>query len=332
MMDPYQVLGVDRTADHEDIAKAYRSLAAKYHPDKNPDDPSGAAQKFKEVTAAFEIIGTQEKRRNYDFYGNKVHSFNFRSRNAVDDVFDNIFSQFFGDQRRGSQGSKVRVKISLREAFLGCEKKVQTERRSGCSECKGTGASLWDSCSGCAGKGFVLVGHGGIKVQSACSICQGRGSVPSKRCQECNGRGYMVDEVKEINVKIPPGIGDNNQVRLAGEAGDGSDLFVIVNVEKDSNFTRQDNFLFGAVDVPYTVLVMGGVATLDVFGTSVSIKIPPRTTGGSRMRVKGQGMPTLQNPAVRGDLFVDLRLKVPKFVSEKHARLLEALAKIEEQD
>lgn len=332
MIDPYKVLGIDRGATQEDISRAYRSLAAKYHPDKNPDDTSGAAHKFKEATAAFEMIGTLESRRNYDFYGNRAHSFNFRSRNTVDDVFDNMLQQFFGDQKKGNKGSKVRVKISLREAFLGCEKKVQTERQKGCGECKGTGAALWDSCSGCSGRGFVLVGHGGIKVQSSCSLCQGKGSVPSKICQECNGRGYVVEDVKEVSVTIPQGIGDNNQIRLAGEAGDGSDLFVIVNIEKDSNFTRQENFLFGSVDVPYTVLIMGGTAMIDVFGTSVSIKIPPRTNGGTRLRIKGQGMPILQNPSVRGDLFVDLRLRIPKFISEKHARLLEALAKIEEKD
>lgn len=326
-MDPYLVLGVDRNASREHIAKSYRVLASKYHPDKNPDPE--AAAKFKEVAAAFEVIGDEDKRRHFDLYGNQVPSFSFRSRNSVDDVFDNIFSNFFGNQKKGPSGSRVRLKISLRDAYFGCDRKISTEKHKFCSACQGTGSSSWKSCSNCAGKGFLFTNNGQIKVQESCSKCQGKGSFSEKSCADCQGKGYSVDSVKELSVKIPPGIDDGNQIRIAGEAADGSDLFVVVSVDKDPSFVRQDRFLIGNIEAPYSTLVLGGSVDMDLFGTKISIKIPPRMNAGSRMRIKGQGMPLIQNPNMRGDLLVDIRLKMPKTVDKDHANLLDSLSKID---
>lgn len=331
-MDPYQVLGVDRKATQDEIARAYRTLAAKHHPDRNPGNQQEAAAKFKEATAAWELIGSEDKRRQYDFYGNQAPSFSFRSRNSVDDVFDNIFDHVFGNQKRGPGGSRVRVRISLRDAFAGCDKAVQTEKHTPCDPCKGTGSSSWEPCQPCGGRGFVIVGNGHIRLQSSCSHCGGRGSVSRNACESCQGRGYNVDSVKDVAVKIPPGIDDGAQIRLAGEAADGGDLFVVVNVDRDPNFSRQDRMLIGRADVPYHILVVGGTVSLDLFGTEISVKVPPRTSAGSRVRIKGQGMPAIQNPSVRGDLFVDLRLKMPKTVSKEHEKLLKSLAKFDEKD
>lgn len=328
-MDPYKILGVERKSTQEQISKAYRTLATKYHPDRNPDNASEAAAKFKEVTAAFEMIGDEEKRRYFDFYGNQVPSFSFRNRNTVDDVFDNIFGSVFGNQKRGPAGSKIRVKITLQEAFRGCEKTVSSEGHKFCDPCKGTGSSSWEPCQKCSGRGFVLTGNGHIKVQSSCAHCSGRGAISTKKCESCHGKGYEVDQVKQIVVKIPPGVDDGNQIRLAGEGADGSDLFVTVNVEKDLNFTRDDKFLIGKLEVPYHTLVKGGLANMDFFGSQVTIRIPPRTPAGSRMRIKGQGMPMLYNSEVRGDLIVDIRLRIPSSLTKEHEKLLDELAKLD---
>jgi molecular chaperone DnaJ len=331
-MDPYRVLGVDRKATQDEIARAYRALAAKHHPDRNPESQKEAADRFKEVTAAFEAIGTEEKRKRYDFYGGQIPAFSFRSRNSVDEVFNNIFEQFFGDQKRGSSGSRVRVKISLREAFHGCDKTVRSENHKFCDPCKGTGSSSWESCSYCGGRGFVLTGNGHIKIQSACTQCQGRGSLSSMKCESCQGKGYNSDFSKDVTVKIPAGIDDGSQIRIAGESADGNDLFVVVNIDKDPDFVRQDRLLIGSVEVPYHILVMGGAVSVDLFGTGISLKIPPRTPAGSRMRIKGQGMPALQNPSVRGDLIMEMKLKIPNSLSKEHEKLLKSLAKLDEKD
>jgi molecular chaperone DnaJ len=329
MMDPYSVLGVAKTSSHDEIVKAYRSLANKYHPDKNPDSPREAAEKFKEVSAAFELVGDEQKRRQFDFFGtSSPPSFSFRSRNSVDDVFDNMFSQFFGEQKFG--GSKVRIRVSLKDVYLGSTKKVKTEKRSLCDPCKGTGSSAWDPCVTCSGKGFIFLNNGPLRVQTSCSVCLGRGSVSKFKCEICQGNGHLVDLVKELDVKIPAGVEDGTQIRLAGAAADGNDLFVVVNIEKDELFSRENKFLVGHVDVSYPVLVMGGEVSYDVFGTKLLIKIPPRTKAGTRMRIKGQGMPLVHNPSAKGDLLVEVRLKMPGEVDKAHERLLARLLKIDQ--
>lgn len=329
-MDPYSVLGVDKKASQDQIAKAYRSLATKYHPDKNLDNQKEAAEKFKEVSAAFELIGDDQKRQQFDFFGNSSPpSFSFRSRNSVDDVFDNIFSQFFGEQKSQLGGSKVRIRVSLKDVCLGSIKKVKTEKRNLCDPCKGTGSSEWDPCSTCSGKGFIFVNNGPLRVQTSCSVCLGKGSVSKFKCQVCQGNGYLVDLVKEVDVKIPAGIEDGTQIRLAGAAADGNDLFVVVNIEKDELFSRENKFLVGYVDVSYPVLVMGGEVPYDVFGTKLLINIPPRTKTGVRLRIKNQGIPCLHDPNIKGDLLVEIRLKMPKEVSKSHERMLSQLLKID---
>jgi len=331
-MDPYSVLGVAKTSSHDEIVKAYRLLATKYHPDKNPDSPREAAEKFKEVSAAFELIGDEQKRQRFDLFGtsNPPPSFSFRSRNSVDNVFDNIFSQFFGEQKSQFGGSKVRIKVSLKDVYLGSTKKIKTEKRSLCDPCKGTGSSEWEPCVGCSSKGFIFVNNGPLKIQTSCSVCLGKGSVSKLKCETCKGDGYLVDLVKEVDVKIPAGIADGTQIRLANAAADGNDLFVVVNAEKDDLFSRENKFLVGHVDVSYPVLVMGGEIPYDVFGTKLSIKIPPRTKTGVRLRIKNQGMPLLSDPNIKGDLLVEIRLKMPKELSKPHEKMLSRLLKMDQ--
>jgi len=326
--DPYQVLGVGKDASQEEITKAYRSLATKFHPDKNPQSPSDAAEKFKEISAAFEILGNDQRRRDYDFYSSGVPSFSFRSRNSVDNVFDNIFSQMFGDQRSPA-ASKVRARVTLAEAYRGCEKIIPVEKHSSCGSCKGTGSSEWNGCSKCEGRGFVIASNGPMRMQISCTFCRGMGSVSVKKCGDCKGRGYLVDSVRDVEIKIPPGVDEGNQVRLAGEGSDGGDLFVVVSVDKDENISRQDGFLMGRLEVPYSKLVLGGEEHFDLFGSLLEVKIAPRLNAGKKLRIKGQGMPSLRDPSVRGDILLDICLKMPGELTKEHSKAIEKLSKIE---
>jgi molecular chaperone DnaJ len=325
-MDPYLVLGVDRGASQEEILKAYRSLAAKHHPDKNPDNISESSDKFKQINAAFELISDDQKRKHYDFFG-KSHAptFSFRSRNSVDDIFDNIFSNVFGDQKK----SKLRLKISLLEAYLGCSKIVKSEKHKLCDFCKGTGSSSWQPCSKCDNKGFVFTNNGSLRIQTSCSNCNGRGSISLEKCKDCLSKGYTIDYVKDVSVLVPRGIEEGAQIRLANASADGSDLFIVINIEKDLNIFREGKNLIGSMEVPYHILVLGGDINYDLFGTKINIKIRPKTNAGSRIRIKNQGMPNYHNPNLKGDLFIDLKLKMPKTVTKEYEDAILELSKIQ---
>jgi molecular chaperone DnaJ len=168
-----------------------------------------------------------------------------------------------------------------------------------------------------------------MRVQVSCSFCSGKGSVSSESCKGCEGKGYVVDFVKTLNVKIPAGIEDENQIRLAGEAADGNDLFLIVNVEKHPIFRREDKFLVGQIEVPYSTLVLGGEVDMDLFGTKITVKISPKTKTGTKLRLKKQGMPSLQKQNLRGDLILEVVLRMPQVVTRDHEKILSRLAKIE---
>ena len=327
-MDPYRVLGVGRDATQEDISKAYRSLAVRFHPDRNPDNQEAAAM-FKEATAAFELIGTVEKKRSYDLASSRPATFNFRSRNSVDDVFDNLFSQFFGSKGGDDQGfSRSRVRVSLSDAYYGCTRKVGFESRETCESCSGTGSTKWSSCAPCGGTGFVMSSDGHIRIQTSCVACSGRGSTPLQSCSPCNGRGYRVSAERSVEVRIPAGVEDGTQIRVADEAS-GGDLFVLVSVEKSPAVSRHKSDLFVSVDIPYSTLVLGGETSFDLFGSSVSFRVPRGTRAGSRIRIKGMGMPHMRNESARGDLFVEVGLFVPASLTKEHERLVTRLAKIE---
>jgi molecular chaperone DnaJ len=331
--DPYLVLGVDRKASQDEIGKAFRSLASKYHPDRNPDNPQEASVKFKEVTAAYELVGDESKRKQYDFYASgQFSSFGFRTRNGVDEVFDNLFSQFFGNGRPHASAARTRVRVSLAEAFSGCSKTVKSETHEKCEACSGTGSSEWRRCDGCGGSGFLFTSEGPMRIQTSCVHCSGRGSVSKSSCRSCNGRGHSVRSERGVEVSIPPGAEDGMQIRLAGEGPNGIDLFVAVVVDKHPSIERQQRNLIASVEVSYSTLVLGGDAAFSLFGSEMSVKIPPRSKAGSRLRIKGQGMPAVQNPKLRGDLFLEIRLRIPGDVGPEYEALLKKLEKLDSRD
>jgi len=330
MKNPYQVLGIKKEASQAEIMKAYRFLANKYHPDKNLDKKEEATKKFKEISEAFEIIGDEKKRREFDSVGHfPFSSFNFRSRNSVDDVFSNLFSNFF-DTKNSHGGSKVRLKISFEESYFGCVKKVNSEKHKICEGCKGTGSSSWESCSSCQGQGFVFFNNGPMKIRSSCSSCSGKGSFSKEKCGICDGKSYLIDSTKEVEVKVPPGIDDGTQIRMAGEAADGGDFFVVVNVEKDPRFIRNGNLLFGSLDVSYSTLVLGGKVEYDFLNSKIDVNILPKTKSGSKLRLKNQGIPMVGNPSLKGDLIVQVNLKMPdKEINTEYKKLLNKIYKLE---
>jgi molecular chaperone DnaJ len=331
--DPYLVLGVDRKASQDEIGKAFRSLASKYHPDRNPDNPQEASVKFKEVTAAYELLGDESKRKQYDFYSSgQFPGFGFRTRNSVDDVFDNLFSQFFGNGRPHPSAARTRVRVSLAEAFSGCTKVVKGESHESCGACSGTGSSEWRRCDGCNGSGFLFTSEGPMRIQTSCVHCSGRGSVSKQSCRSCNGRGQVVKSERQVEVAIPPGAEDGMQIRLAGEGPNGGDLFAAVVVDKHPAIERHQRNLVSAVEVPYSTLVLGGDTSFRLFDSEISVKIPPRTKAGSRLRIRGQGMPALQNPKLRGDLFLEISLKIPGEIGAEHEKLLKKLEKLDSSD
>lgn len=262
MKDYYSILGVQKNASQEDILKAYRELALKYHPDRNPDDSEEAAKKFKEIQQAFDSLSDPYKKASYDNFQNSP--FQFRSR-SPEDIFS-AFTDFF--EKTQTNGSRVRVKISLEEAYYGCEKLVN------------------------------VYNH------------------------EVNS------EAKEILVKIPPGIDENTQIRVPQPNGD---LFVVATILKDQNLKREGKHLFGELEIPYHTLVLGGKVNYKLFNHSMEIKIRPNTRTGSKIRLKGQGMPTLQRPDVKGDLFVFINLKMPQNLTEDHKKNIEKLIEFEEK-
>lgn len=308
MKDYHRVLGVNKHSSLEEINKAYRNLVIKYHPDKNQDKK--AIEKFKEIQEAYENLKTSKP------------VFSFNVKNSVDDVFDNVFSKIFGNQS-SQKSSKVRLKISLEESYRGCEKNIEIEKNNFCEKCLGTGGLSWTPCEKCKGKGFIYKNES-ITIQSSCAYCNGKGNIIDEKCNNCMGNGFFISEKKIKTINIPAGISDETQIRLAGE-NFGDDLYVVVNVQKDEIFDRKDNNLICDVEVPYHVLVFGGNINFNIFKEQINIKIKPRTKTGSKIFVNGLGFPSLDDVKNRGQLQLNVQLKLPDQMTKDHKQLIEKL-------
>jgi molecular chaperone DnaJ len=307
MKDYFKILGIKKNSTQEEINKAYRNLVLQYHPDKNTS--SEAIEKFKEIQEAYEFL--------------KIHkpSFSFASKNSVDDVFDNLFSKIFGDQKNNS--SKVRLKITLEESYRGCEKEIEVDNHQNCSTCEGTGGTSWASCEKCSGRGFIYINS--LSIQSACSYCEGKGNNISEKCFDCNGNGFLVKNKNKVLVSVPAGIKQDTQIRLAGEGSGGGDLFVIINITKDHLFDRKNNELVASLEVPYHILVFGGLVDFFVFKEKIKVKIKPRTKTGSKIIINNIGFPLLENEKIRGGLELNVQLKLPDKMTKDHKQLIEKL-------
>ena len=334
MKDYYQILEIDKKATVDEIKKAYRKLAKKYHPDVNKEE--SASEKFKELTEAYEVLSNNSKRRNYDLGSNSFGSNSFGSSSFYNPFGGDLFGFRPTREPQGRKQSHTRVTlvISLKEAKEGCEKEVEFKDEEICKDCNGEGASEYEKCSYCNGVGYVqsqskLNKNSDIWiVRQSCSICNQTGRVPKESCKTCSGSGTINNGMKKTEVEIPPGISDGSQLRVRGQGPANSDLFVRVVVKEDEGVVRKGNHLFSSLDVDYPTLILGGEEEFELFGEKLSVKIKPKTEVGSTLRLQGQGMPIAQIPDTNGDLYLSINLKMPQKITQEYKKLLEKIRKL----
>ena len=356
--DYYEVLSVERTADGEEIKRAYRRMAMKYHPDRNPGDPEAEAN-FKECAEAYEVLSDSQKRQAYDQYGHEgvrgagsaAHDF---SRMNVDDIFsmfNDIFGGGGGQRRQGGQrvvrgyDLETEVSITLEDVLSGCEREVEFTRMDVCETCTGSGSKPGTSpkpCETCGGQGKVQqAGLGGMfRMVTACPHCRGRGTVIVEKCSTCRGKG-RVPKKRTIAVKIPPGIHSGQAVRVAGEgeppppeaspsgAGQRGDLHVVVSVEEHDLFVREDDHLMLEMPISFTQASLGAEVEVPTLEGSHEIKIPKGTQFGKLFRLSGHGLPNLRSGR-RGDLIAVTRIEIPTKLSSQQEKLLREFAETED--
>ena len=346
--DYYEVLGVSKTADDAELKKAYRALAKKYHPDMNPGDAE-AEKKFKEASEAYAILSDPEKRRQYDQFGHAAFEggaggggFDFSGMD-MSDIFGDLFGDLFGGGSRSRrsyngpmQGANVRtgVRITLAEAVTGCEKELTINQKEECTQCHGTGAKTGTTpiiCPKCQGKGQVIYSQqslfGMMQNVQTCPDCRGTGKIIRERCPHCGGSGYTSSR-KKIKVSIPAGIDDGQMVRLRGQGepgtrgGERGDLLVEVSVAQDPAFARQDMDIYSMTNISYAQAALGGDIRVRTVDGEVIYTIRPGTQTGTRVRLKGKGMPSVRNKNIRGDHYLTLNVQVPTRLSEEAKQAL----------
>lgn len=348
--DYYEVLSVERTASDKDIKSAYRKLALKYHPDRNPGDAE-AEERFKEAAEAFAVLADQEKRPLYDRYGHAGVSGPGGGSPAFDpsvfsdfgDLFGGIGDifglgdMFGGGRRRGGprRGSDLRydLEVSFEQAAFGHETTLQIPREETCETCKGSGAAAGTSietCGQCRGSGQLRYQQGFFTVARPCGTCRGTGRVIATPCATCRGAGRVTQE-RKLTVKIPAGIATGQRLRLMGEGEHGTgngppgDLYVVIHVADHPFFKREEDDLFAEVPVQFTTLVLGGridVPTLG--GGTAALDIPEGTAAGTSFRLRGKGLANVSGRGV-GDMHVTVSVSVPRKISREVRQTLEAL-------
>ncbi|MGD0725256.1 MAG: molecular chaperone DnaJ [Spirochaetia bacterium] len=360
--DFYEVLGVQKNASREEIKKAYRQLAIKHHPDRNPENKD-SEEKFKEATEAYEILADDRKRQAYDQYGfaglsgmGQPTAQDFSSIfQGFEDIFGDvsgIFDSFFGggsSRRRssgrggGQRGSDLRydMEITFLEAAFGAKKEVSYPRAERCEACRGTGADKGSGrklCPTCGGSGQVRRNSGFFSIASTCPSCNGEGEIIEKPCAECRGAG-TVRRTRTLTISIPAGIEDGKRLSVAGQGDAGingsqdGDLYVFLRVQPHESFERDGRDIYCAVPISITQAALGAdivVPTLD--DKSVRVTIPSGTQNGRILRLRGEGIPELHNPGKRGDMYIKIVVRVPTKITPKAKELLKELASVSGED
>src|SRR5215203_3884566 len=345
--DYYEVLGVTRTATDAEIKRAYRTLAVKHHPDKNPGDAQ-AEEKFKECAEAYAVLSDSQKRAQYDRFGHGgVGGGGFDPGfSNIEDIFDLFgFGDMFGSRTRTrssvQRGSDLRydLEITLEEAASGKEEKLQIPRLEKCEECDGRGAekgSSPETCITCSGSGQTRYQQGFFSVMRTCANCQGKGQIIRNPCKECRGDG-RIEKEKTLDVKIPAGVETGSRLRVSGEGeagvggGPAGDLFVVIHVAEHETFERQGANLYSAVPISFAQAALGADIKVKTLDGEEDLKVPPGTQTGTVFRIKSKGMPELGGRG-RGDLFVAATLITPKSLSKEQRKLLEQLADVEDTE
>jgi molecular chaperone DnaJ len=355
-IDYYETLGVSRDADGATLKSAYRKLAMKWHPDRNPDDAQAEA-KFKACNEAYECLKDPQKRAAYDRFGHEAFTQGMNGGGGgfgggrgqqdfadIGDIFETIFGSAFGGGRGGQRqqqrrGADLRydMQISLDEAFHGKTTEIEIEVSQSCDTCDGTGASPGTSersCNLCHGQGAVRAKQGLFVVERPCPTCGGRGVVIEDPCGECRGEG-RVDKAQTIEVEIPPGVDTGTRIRLTGKGEAGQrgappgDLYIFMHVKPHGLFEREGTTLAARVPVSFTTAALGGSVDIpDLDGSTNSVDIPAGIQSGKQLRVRGAGMPVLQGRG-RGDLVVEIKVETPTKLSRKQKDILEQFRETE---
>lgn len=349
--DYYDVLGVSRTATDREIKSAYRKLAVRYHPDKNPGDHE-AEEKFKEAAEAYAILSDPEQRARYDRFGHAglgaaAGGFGGPGFAGFEDILGDLFGDIFGASRRRStarRGADLRydLEITLEEVLSGTSKRIVIPRLETCDVCSGTGAaggSQPTTCTTCAGVGQVRYQQGFFSVSRTCAHCGGTGRIITNPCRDCRGEG-RIEREKTIEVNIPPGIDSGSRIRHRneGEAGTGGgppgDLYVVIHVAEHPTFQRQETNVYTSIPISFTQAALGAEVTVPTLDGKQSLSIPEGTQTGTLFRLKGQGLPS-RGGRGRGDLYVAVTVVTPTDISREQRRLFEELARLdgaEEED
>ncbi|MBA2339230.1 MAG: molecular chaperone DnaJ [Pyrinomonadaceae bacterium] len=356
--DYYEVLSVGRSADDQEIKSAYRKLAVRYHPDKNPGD-TAAEEKFKEAAEAYSVLSDREQRARYDRFGHAGVSSGAAGANwggasgfgGIEDILGDLFG--FGDvfggragaggaRRTAAQrGSDLRydLEITLEDAARGMTANLRIPRLEACDTCQGTGAAPGtqpETCSTCGGAGQVRYQQGFFSVARTCGTCRGTGRITKTPCETCKGAG-RVERERTMEVKIPAGVETGSRLRITGEGeagtqgGPAGDLYVVINVGEHDRFERQGSNLYASVPVTFAQAALGSEITVETLDNNQQVKIPAGTQTGTVFRLKNHGMPLLGGRG-RGDLFVSVTVITPTTLTREQRRILEQLAEIEDKD
>jgi molecular chaperone DnaJ len=356
--DYYEILGVGRSANEQELKSAYRRLAVQHHPDKNPDNAE-AEEKFKEAAEAYSVLSDAQQRARYDRFGHAGVSSGAGAGwggggaagfGGIEDILGDLFGfgDVFGGGRSGSsrrsaaqRGSDLRfdLDMTLEDAAKGMTAQLRIPRLEACEACAGTGAAKGtqpENCATCSGAGQVRFQQGFFSVARTCGSCRGAGRIVRNPCEECRGAG-RVEREKQLEVKIPAGVETGSRLRIAGEGESGTqggpsgDLYVVIRVKEHDLFERQGNNLYSSVPVSFAQAALGSEITVKTLDSQQQLKIPAGTQTGTVFRLKGVGMPALGGRG-RGDLFVAVTVVTPKTLSREQRRLLEQLAEIEDHD
>jgi molecular chaperone DnaJ len=347
--DYYEVLEVGRSTSEEGIKRAYRKLAVKFHPDKNPDDPH-AEEKFKELGEAYDVLMDADKRAAYDRFGHAAFEQGGGFRGGFHDPFDifrevfggggiggGIFETFFGsvggqgeDRQRGAD-LRYDMQITLEEAAFGAEKEIEVRKLDVCDKCGGTGAESGSrsiTCPVCGGRGQVISSRGFFQVSQTCPRCRGVGHIVEKPCRGCGGEGRL-EKPSRIKLKVPAGIGDGSRLRSPrnGEVGirggPQGDLYVVVHIQEHKVFQRDEDNLYCEVPIPFTLATLGGEAPVPTLEGKANLKVPAGTQSGQMFKLRGKGIVHV-NGRERGDLLVRIMVEVPtRLNAEQRAKLQE---------
>lgn len=336
--DYYEILGVDRDASEADIKKSYRRVAMKYHPDRNSDDHD-AEDKFKEASEAYEVLSNADKRAAYDRFGHEGLGNGGGGQGGAggfSDIFGDVFGDIFGGGGRSrggpARGSDLRynLELDLEEAVRGTTTTIRVPNLVSCETCDGSGARKGTqptSCGTCGGVGQVRMSQGFFSVQQACPKCRGRGVLISDPCGACHGQGRR-EEVKNLSVKVPPGVDNGDRIRLTGEGeagttgGPSGDLYVQITVREHDIFQRDGRNLYCEVPISFVDAALGGELEVPTLSGKVKLKVPPETQTGRLFRLRGKGVPSVRGGGL-GDLLCRVVLETPVNLSARQKELLE---------